>query len=636
MSIDIETYSSVDLINCGVYKYTEAEDFEILLFAYAFDDDEVQVIDLASGQVLPTLMRSVLMDKEVIKTAYNANFEITCLNKYFRLNMPAESWRCTAVHSAYLGLPGALDKVAKALDLEAQKDSKGKSLIRYFSVPCAPTKVNGGRTRNLPEHATEKWKQYKEYCKQDVEVERYIRKILEKYPMPSTECHNWYIDQDINNRGVVVDLKLVDKAIECDEENKKRLLNEAVSITGIENFNSVAQVKEWLETQGLIADSLDKENVKKYINEETGNIKRVLELRQELSKTSIKKYEAIKRAVCDDGRVRGLFQFYGANRTGRWAGRLVQVQNLRRNSLKSLHIVRGFVKKGMFEEIEILYDSTSDVLSQLIRTAFIPENGQFVIADFSAIEARVIAWLAGETWRNEVFKTHGKIYEASASQMFRIPIEEVTKDLRQKGKISELALGYGGGPNALIQMGALEMGLKEEELEALVNSWRAANPNITNFWKELNHAAIAVIKKGGRSVLPHGIAFTCTPSFLKIDLPSGRSLHYVKPKLTKNRFGGESIGYWGVDGITKQWTLQETYGGKLAENIVQAVARDCMAETLYRLHSANVVMHIHDEVVIDGECDLQETLDIMCEPISWAKGLELRADGFYTTYYKKD
>lgn len=647
LGIDLETYSSVDLAKSGVYAYTEADDFQILLFGYAFDDEPVQVIDLASGEALPEDVLQALTHSEVIKTAFNANFERICLERYLEHPLPVEQWRCSAVHALTLGLPGNLEGVAKSLKLEQQKDSAGKGLIRYFSVPCKPTKSNGGRTRNLPEHNPEKWLRFKSYCARDVEVERTIRKALERYPVPDVEQRLWILDQKINDRGVRVDPDLVAHAIACDVAYGRRLEEEAVRLTGLDNPKSVAQLKVWLlETEGLEVESLSKETVPALLDQaESDTVRRVLELRQEISKTSVKKYQAMQRAVCGDDRIRGLLQFYGANRTGRWAGRLVQVQNLPKNDLPDLDVARQLLVSGQYDILELLFGSVSGVLSQLVRTAFIPSKGcRFIVADFSAIEARVIAWLAGEKWRLEVFRTHGKIYEASAAQMFRVPVESITKasPLRQKGKIAELALGYQGGKGALVQMGALKMGLEEEELPELVASWREANPNIVQFWWEVEKAAISAVREKRTVSLCHGLVFSYESGALFIRLPSGRRLAYVRPRIeTDERFGKPTLTYEGAEQGTKQWGRLKTYGGKLVENIVQATARDCLAEALLRLDSLGyrIVMHVHDEVVLDvpyGFGSVEEVAAIMGEPIAWAPGLPLRADAFETDYYRKD
>lgn len=645
LSIDIETFSSVDLGKSGVYAYTEAPDFEILLFGYAFDNDPVQVIDLASGEELPGDVNLALADPGVIKTAFNANFERTAIYVHFNFFMPPEQWRCSSVLALTLGLPTKLEEVAKVMRLEQQKDTAGKALIRYFSIPCKPTKANGMRTRNRPADAPEKWAQFKEYNRQDVVVERIVRKRLEKYQPSPFEQKLWCLDQRINDRGVLVDPVLVQNAITCDTAYQERRIEEAAKLTGLDNPNSVAQLKGWLmEAEGLEVESLNKTTVPELLKQaESDTVKRVLELRQEMAKTSVKKYQAMDRGRCSDNRVRGLLQFYGANRTGRWAGRLVQVQNLPQNHLKDLALARDLLIAGEFDLLEMVYESVPVVLSQLIRTAFIPAPGhRFIVADFSAIEARVIAWLAGEKWRLDVFNTHGKIYEASASAMFRILLEDVTKDIRQKGKVAELALGYQGGPGALISMGALEKGLTEEELPGIVKAWRAASPKIVQFWYAVNDAAIEAVREKKTVQLHHGLAFSYEAGILFIRLPSGRRLAYVRPRIENNpHFNKPALSYEGQDQVKKQWVRMFTYGGKLVENITQATARDCLAEALLRLDAAEyqTVMHVHDEAILEvpnGWGSLEEACEIMGQPISWAPGLPMRADGFETEFYKKD
>ncbi|WP_239586053.1 DNA polymerase [Brevibacillus laterosporus] len=645
LAIDIETYSSVDLKKSGVYPYTESSDFEILLFAYAFNDDPVEVVDLTNFEFLPDRVVHALQDSSIIKTAFNASFERTCIAKHFKMQMAPEQWRCTAVHALTLGLPGTLDGVAKALKLTQQKNSAGMSLIRYFSIPCKPTKRNGQRTRNMPEHDSKKWEQFKEYCIQDVVVERDIRRRLLQYEIPENEQKLWELDQRINDGGIRVDPQLVQNAIACDVANKERQLEEAINLTGLENPNSVAQIKKWLsDAVGLEVESLNKDAVPDLLTQtDDETVKRMLQLRQEMSKTSVKKYQAMQRGLCLDGRVRGLLQFYGAGRTGRWAGRLVQVQNLPRNKLKDLDLARNLVLSSDYELLELLFGNVSDTLSQLIRTAFIPSEGcRFIVSDFSAIEARVIAWLANEQWRLDVFNTHGKIYEASAAQMFKVPIESIGKgsDLRQRGKVAELALGYQGGPNALINMGALDMGIPEEDLQPLVDAWRAANPSIKKLWYDVGNAAIKAVDEKRTVKLQYGLAISSEPGYMFIHLPSGRRLAYVNPRLEQDKkFNRLSLTYEGVE--QGQWRRLKTYGGKLVENIVQAVARDCLAVAMLRLdaNGFNMTMHVHDEVVIDEKCDL-DTLEkvesIMGEPIEWAPGLPLRAEAFEANYYMKD
>ncbi|NLI90382.1 MAG: DNA polymerase [Epulopiscium sp.] len=645
LAIDIETFSSVDLARCGVYKYSEAEDFEILLLGYAFNDEEVEVVDLAQGETVPEEIIKAITDPSIIKTAFNANFERTCLARYFNQDMPAEQWRCSAAHSLSLGLPGNLAGVAKCLNLKEQKMDEGKALIRYFSIPCKPTKSNGKRQRNLPRHDTDKWNLFKEYCKRDVEVEREIRRKIENYPMTKEELELWFLDQEINDFGIKVDRDLVINAMVCDKEYQKVLYDEAAKLTGLENPNSPAQLKSWLADRDVIADSLAKSKVKELIEEvDDGEIIKVLELRQEMSKTSVKKYEAMDRAMCEDKRMRGLLQFYGAA-TGRWAGRILNPQNLPRNNMNDLDLARGFLLQGNYEMLHLLFDSVPDVLSQLIRTAFIPTKGnRLIISDFSAIEARVIAWLAGEAWRMNVFNSHGKIYEASASHMFKVPLEEVTKDspLRQKGKIAELALGYQGSVGALKSMGALKMGLSEEELKPLVDTWRRANLNIVNLWWSVEAAVIRAVKERTTIDMQYGLRFYYQGGMLFIRLPSGRNLGYVRPRIEiDERFGKDKLTYEGIMQGTRIWGRVDTYGGKLTENIVQAIARDCLAVSMMRLDKARyrISFHVHDEVVLDVPKNfgsLKEVEEIMGEPIDWAPGLPLRAEGFEANYYKKD
>lgn len=646
LTIDIETYSSIDLLKSGVYAYCESSDFEILLFAYAVDDEDVQIVDLASGEKIPDDILKVMTDSNVIKTAYNANFERTCLARYFNISMPPKQWRCSSVHALILGLPGHLDGVAKCLRLQEQKLKEGKTLIRFFSVPCKPTKVNEGRTRNLPEHDSEKWSAFKDYCKQDVEVERQIRKKLDAFPIHKVEQQLWELDQKINDEGVLIDKGLVFNAIQADKTFQDTLFDEAVQLTSLENPNSPTQLKGWLLKQGIEVDSLAKKNVEILMEKvENPQVKRLLKLRQAMSKTSVKKYEAMERSICTDQRIKGLLQFYGANRTGRWAGRLVQIHNLPRNSMDDLQVARDLLKSGNHEVLALLFDNVPDVMSQLIRTAFIPSIGnRFIVADFSAIEARIIAWLARERWRMDVFQSHGKIYEASAAQMFKVPIETVDKGspLRQQGKIAELALGYGGSKGALTQMGALEMGLTEDELPKLVSAWRDANPNIVKLWWAIEAAAIKAVKKKSVVKMQYGLTFHYTKGVLFIELPSGRSLAYVRPRLgVDERFGKEQLTYEGTEQSSKQWGRIPTYGGKLTENIIQAIARDCLAVSLLRLDKAGyrINFHVHDEVVLDvpiGTGSMEEVESLMGQPIEWAPGLPLGADSFETFYYMKD
>ncbi|HBI7403285.1 TPA: DNA polymerase [Listeria monocytogenes] len=639
LSIDIETYSGRDIRNCGTYAYAEDEAFEIILLAYAYSDDKVEIVDLTIDE-LPEYVLNDLTNPDVLKTAHNANFERTCLARYYDCEMPPEQWRCTMVHGTLLGLPASLDMMSKALKLDQEKDSEGKALIRYFCMPCKPTKANGGRTRNYPEHAPEKWAKFMEYCRQDVIVERAISKKISKFPFPIEEQRNWELDQRIVDRGVKVDISLVNHAIACQEWYQERLFKKAKELTGLENPNSVAQQKSWLAEKGYLVTSLNKESVSKLLADRSldKDVRKMLLLRQEMSKTSIKKYEKMKHARCNDGRIRGLLQFYGANRTGRWAGRLVQVQNLPRNYIKDIDEVRKDLKIGDYEAFEMMYSSVPDVLSQLIRTAFVAEDGYtFDITDFSAIEARVIAWLAGEQWRLDVFNSHGKIYEASASQMFHIPINEVDKNLRQKGKVSELALGYNGGVNALIAMGALEMGLQESELQGIVDAWRKASPAITKLWRGVeNRAKTAIATR--KSQRYKGLTFYYKAGILFIRLPSGRDLAYFRAKLVPGKYG-EQICYEGTS--EKGWHKQHTYGGKLVENIVQAIARDCLAVSLQRIEDAgiNTVMHVHDEAITEvpmPDSSIEKLNAILAEPISWAPDLPLKGDGFSSAFYMKD
>lgn len=649
LHIDLETYSSVDLKSCGVYAYAASPDFTILLFAYSLNFAPVRVVDIAQGENIPAEILKALTDQNVIKKAYNANFERTCLSSYFLGEpMPPEQWECSAVHASYLGMPPTLAAVGEVLGLspDKQKMGVGKSLIAYFCKPCKPTKTNCERTRNLPQHDLEKWKTFKDYCGQDVTAEQAIDKKLEKYPLPDFEQMLWNLDQRINDNGVLIDRKLAENAIECDAQYQTKLLEEAVNITGLDNPKSVAQIKKWLlENEGEEVESLNKKSMPKLLEKiECERSRRVLELRQEMSKTSVKKYAAMLKSIGYDDRIRGLVQFYGANRTGRWAGRLVQVHNLPQNHLDNLGSVRQFIKDGDYDTAEMLYGSISTVLSQLIRTAFIPESGKrFIVSDFSAIEARVIAWLAGEKWRLDVFNSHGKIYEASASQMFKVPIESITKGspLRQKGKVAELALGYQGNKGALIQMGALDMGLTEDELPELVNAWREANPNIVKLWNTVEEAAIkAVFQK--TTIKLDRITFICENGMLFIQLPSGRRLAYVRPAIEMHeKFNKPVLTFEGLNQETKKWGKSQTYGGRLVENIIQATARDCLADSMMRLNKAGyeIVMHVHDEVVIEainGCGSLAEVSKIMGEPISWADGLPLKAEGFETEFYKKD
>lgn len=645
LSIDIETYSPLDLRQHGVYAYAAHPEFEILLFGYAFDDDPVQVIDLAQGEKLPQELQNALYDPEILKTAFNASFERTCLSAFLGSVTPPEQWSCTAVWARELGLPATLESVGIVLGLpeDKQKLKTGKALIRYFSIPCKPTKTNGMRTRNLPQHDPERWQLYKEYNAGDVVAERAIRKKLAHYPILPSEQTLWEHDQRINDRGVGVDLVFAEQAIRMDEVIKARLLDSARELTGLDNPKSTAQLKGWIEdTAGITVESLNKKSIAGVrADADHEDVDRMLDIRAGLAKTSTEKYKAMQRTACEDHRIRGLTQFYGASRTGRWAGRLVQMQNLPQNKMpdRDLDIARQLVRAGDLTTMELLFDDISGTLSQLIRTAFIPRKGhRFIVADFSAIEARVIAWLSGEQWRMDVFNTHGKIYEASAEQMFHLPPGSVKKGdpMRQKGKIAELALGYGGSVGALKSMGALEMGLVEDELKPLVNSWRAANPAITKFWWDTDAAARRTIQTKAPTTLPFDMGFFKKGPLLKLRLPNGRELSYVKPAIVD-----DSITYEGNIQSSGAWGRIESYGPKLVENIVQAVARDCLAEAICRLENNGfpVVFHVHDEVICEvpeGVSSAKELSAIMSEPIAWADGLPLRADAYECEYYRKD
>lgn len=636
LSIDIETYSDMDIKKAGVYAYAESAAFTILLFAYKYDDEEIKIIDLTEIKTLPQFIINDLINPDVIKTAYNANFERVCLSRFLNIKLPIEEWRCTAVQASMLGLPNHLKDVAKALNLDAQKDAKGTRLINYFSIPHKGI-------RRTPKDDPIKWEEFKRYCIQDVNVESEIRKRLIKYPIPDKEQELYVIDQIINDGGIRVDERFIDSAIRFDAIYTDICKRSFDNLTEGVNPKSSKQVKEYLNSIGIEALSVDKETIQSILdNTKDEKLKRILDLKLKLGKTSIKKYERMKSCICNDGCIRGLLQFYGASRTGRWAGRLVQVHNLPQNHLSNLDMVRELIIKGDYELFDMMYDNIPNILSQLIRTAFIPnKDKKFIVCDFSAIEARVIAYLADEKWRIDVFNTHGKIYEASASQMFKVPLEFITKSspLRQKGKIAELALGYGGSVGALKQMGGIEMGLKENELQELVDSWRKANPNITRFWRIVEKGAINAVK-GVSSSIDKGIIFNKKDGILFITLPSGRKLSYVQPKIVLNRFGSESIVYKGVNGTTKAWEDIETYGGKLVENIVQAVARDCLAESIKNLHNRGfrLIFHVHDEVILETNKDVlvEDIENIMAEPIKWAEGLNLSASGFETMFYKKD
>ena len=643
LSIDIETYSSVILQKAGVYKYTESPDFEILLFGYSADGAPVQTVDLACGEAIPEDVISALTDESVLKWAFNASFERICLSRF--LGMPTgeyldpESWRCSMIWAATMGLPLSLEGVGVVLGLEKQKLTEGKELIKYFCQPCAPTKSNGGRTRNRPADAPDKWDAFKRYNIRDVETEMSIQAKLHNFPVPDSVWEEYHIDQRINDRGVALDLTLVREAIEMDGRSRSELTDAMKDITELENPNSVQQMKLWLADNGLETDTLGKKAVAEMIKTVPPELQEVLTLRQQLAKSSVKKYQTMETCVCSDGRARGMFQFYGANRTGRWAGRLIQMQNLPQNHLEDLAEARALVRAGDFDAVEMLYEDVPDTLSQLIRTAFVPRSGaKFIVADFSAIEARVIAWLAGEKWRQEVFAAGKDIYCASASQMFKVPVEKhgVNGHLRQKGKIAELALGYGGSVGALKAMGAIEMGLTEDELPPLVDAWRQSNPNITKLWWDVDRAATEAVRYKRKSET-HGIHFDYRSGMLFITLPSGRHLAYVKPRIGENKFGGDCITYEGVGG-TKKWERLESYGPKFVENIVQATSRDILCYAMQTLRNCSVVMHIHDELVI--EADPRMSLPAVCEQMGrtppWAKGLLLRADGHECEFYQKD
>lgn len=643
LSIDLETYSSADISKSGVYRYCEAPDFEILLFAYSADGAPVQSVDLAHGEALPKEIRAALEDPTVTKWAFNASFERICLSRWLGLSsgtyLDPSQWCCSMVWSAYLGLPLSLAGVGAVLKLEKQKLEAGRYLIRYFCQPCAPTKVNGGRMRNRPEDAPEKWALFKSYNLRDVETELAIQQKLARFPVPDFVWDEYHLDQKINDRGIRLDLSLVENAIRMDTLSRAELTEQMQRLTILENPNSVKQLKTWLTERGLEVESLGKKEVSALLRDAPPELAEVLLLRRQLAKNSVRKYQAMQNCVCADGRVHGMFMFYGANRTGRFSGRLVQLQNLPQNHMSDLEQARALVRKGDYDTLQMLYDSVPDVLSELIRTAFVPyDGGKFIVADFSAIEARVIAWLAGEQWRLDVFKNGGDIYCASASQMFHVPVVKhgINGHLRQKGKIAELALGYGGSVGALKAMGALEMGLSEAELKPLVDAWRGSNPNIVRLWWEVDEAVKETISDKAASET-HGIRFEYESGFLFITLPSGRRLAYVKPRIEENRFGGESVTYEGVGG-TKKWERLESYGPKFVENIVQAVSRDILCHAMKTLRCCSIVAHVHDELII--EADTAVSLDAVCEQMSrtppWAKGLILRADGYETQFYKKD
>ena len=641
LAIDIETYSDVSLPDCGVHRYAASEQFEIILFAYSLNDEPTQIIDLASGEKIPDEIMEYLTDDSVIKTAYNAAFERNCINRFFGLSLKPEGWRCTLVQASMLSLPLSLEGVGEALNLDKKKMSEGKDLIRYFCMPCKPTKANGGRTRNRPSDAPEKWELFKTYCIRDVDVEKQIRNKLAKFPIPDREQELYCMDQRINDRGIMVDQELIGHAVACDLLYKETVTKKAYEISGLENPNSVLQLKDWLNEKGIEVDSLAKAVVEELVENTQGDVAEMMKLRLAMSKTSVKKYEAMERSVCPDGRVHGLLQFYGANRTGRWAGRLVQIHNLPQNHMEDLELARSLVKEGRYDLVELLYDSTPDVLSELIRTAFVarPEC-RFIVSDFSAIEARVMGYLAGEGWVMEEFRGAGKIYEQTASKMFHIPIGEITKGspYRARGKVASLACQYGGAEGALISMGALNF-VEEEELKGLVQSWRTANPHIVNYWHEIDGAVKAAVKE--RKMTKIGMVTVYYQSgMLKIALPSGRVLSYVRPRMTVNRFGSESVSYEGI-GTNRKWTRIESYGAKFCENIVQATARDVLAEAMLRLEKKgfDIVCHIHDEVVLEvpeGTSSVEEVNGIMAVCPDWCEGLPLKAAGFESSFYKKD
>ncbi len=656
LSIDLETYSDVDLKVGGVYRYALSPSFVILLFAYSVNGGAVHVVDLASGETIPDEVLAALVDNDVEKWAYNAQFERVCLSVWLRKNYPQyfrsysipsdtvgdyldpSSWKCSRIWGAYMGLPLSLKGIGTVLKLDEQKMTEGADLIRFFCRPCRPTKSNGGRTRNLPCHAPEKWEQFKSYNKRDVEVELAIKEKLAKFPVPDFIWDEYHLDQEINDRGILLDMRLVEQAIAIDARTKGQLRFRIQQQTGLDNPNSVAQMKNWLADNGIETDSLDKRAVQEIISRSDGPVVDVLTCRQQLAKSSVSKYAAMRNAVCADGRARGMFQFYGASRSGRWSGKIIQLQNLPQNHMDDLAEARALVRDGNYTALELLYDDIPDTLSQLIRTAFIPRVGcKYIVADFSAIEARVIAWLAGELWRMKVFEDGGDIYCASASQMFKMPVVKngVNGHLRQKGKIAELALGYGGSVGALKAMGALEMGLTEDELQPLVDSWRQANPHIVRFWWEVDTAVKECIRKRVPTGT-HGLRFTYQSGMLFITLPSGRRLAYVKPRIGENRFGGESVTYMGIGG-TKKWERIETFGGKLTENVVQAIARDTLVYAMTTLRHCSIVGHVHDELII--ECSPDVSLDAVCEQMGrtppWADGLSLRADGYNCVFYQK-
>lgn len=657
LSIDLETFSDVDLKKCGVYKYVESPNFEILLFGVSVDGGEVMVYDLASGDTVPEEIIKALSDDGVTKWAYNASFERICLSAWLRRNYPQHfrsysidedtvgdyldpsSWKCSLVWGAYMGLPLSLEGIGAVLKLDSQKMAEGKALIRYFCVPCKPTKANGGRTRNLPKHDPVKWSTFVAYNKRDVETEMAIQQKLSKFPVPDFLWDEYHLDQEINDRGIQLDMAVVEQAIAIDERSREELSAKMQRLTSLENPNSVQQMKDWLAKHGLEVDSLDKKAVNELLKTAPPELAEVLELRQQLAKSSVKKYQAMQNAVCADGRARGMFQFYGANRSGRWAGRLIQLQNLPQNHMAHLEDARRLVRSGDYTMLSMMYDSVPDVLSELIRTAFVPKEGyKFIVSDFAAIEARVLSFLANETWRMKVFADNGDIYCASASAMFHVPVEKHGQNahLRQRGKVAELALGYGGSVGALKAMGALEMGLAEDELQPLVDAWRSSNPNIVQFWWDVDNAVKTTVRQRFDTET-HGIKFRYRSGMLFIILPSGRQLCYVKPKMGINQFGGDSVTYEGI-GSTKKWERIESYGPKFVENIVQAISRDILMYAMRTLSHCFICGHVHDELII--ECSMGVSLDAVCEQMGrtppWISGLNLRADGYETMFYKKD
>lgn len=646
LSCDIETFSDVDLIRCGVYKYADSPNFEMLLFAYAVDDGDVHIIDIAGGEELPEKIIQAIKSDTVVKTAYNAQFERVCLSRYLKLPdgeyLNPQSWYCTAVQAAELALPLSLADVGSVLGLERQKMTEGKELIKYFCVPCKPTKSNGNCTRNRPCHDINKWETFKKYCMRDVDVERQIADKLKMYPISDEEHRLYVLDQIINDRGVLVDSELAEQAVKLNSIQTAVAVEQAYMITGLENPNSVTQLKQWLKEKGVEIESLSKKSVKSLADETDGDVSEMLKLRLLMAKTSVKKYEAVIRSVCSDNRVHGMMRFCGANRTGRWSGNILQPQNLPQNHLPDLTLARDIVKDGDFEMLDMMFGNVPNVLSELIRTVLIPKpNHRFIVADFSAIEARVLAWIAGEQWRIDTFKNGGDIYCASASKMFKVPVEKhgVNGELRQKGKISELACGYGGSVGALKNMGAVEMGVQENELQGLINDWRNANPHIVRFWYEVGNAAMKAIKE--KTTVPLGkLVFAYERGTLFIRLPSGRRLSYIKPRIGTNRFGGDSITYMGINSA-KKWDRLETFGGKLTENIVQGTARDLLANALINAANAgyDTVFHVHDEIICEvpnGYGSVDELCKLMCIKPEWADGLPLNADGFECEYYKKE